>query len=269
MENKEDIKGLLKDRFATLEVDPEIDLWPAIEQEVGDDKRKGFYIWQYVAVAASLVILFTAILLLNTFSPQPQEQLANEQKEELIAPTPPQVEEYLTETNSTTENEEPLAEEKKEEISETRKQPRTQQAYQEKQPVEKKPLDEKPAVILAENGKETNVIDAIDTIQLKMVKRLATKWEVDIPNPNEPLLEIEYAALEKVPTTKPRKALDLNDLSFGKALGFASEEINKRFRSPIDIAKVRNENNEVKTFQLDIFNLSIKRKVHKQKVKKK
>ena len=60
------------------------------------------------------------------------------------------------------------------------------------------------------------------------------------------------------------RALNLNNLTLASAVSFASDELNRWAKSPVEIYEEETPEREVKTYELDILNLRITRKIHKK-----
>jgi len=60
-----------------------------------------------------------------------------------------------------------------------------------------------------------------------------------------------------------RNTLNLNDIHPEDLVTFASRELSKWAKSPIEVTHEERPNREIRTYQLDILNLTITRKTHR------
>ena len=265
MEQRDDKwKELLQEQFAHFEADTERDLWPEIEGKI-DTRRVPFYLWRSTwLVAASLILLLGMIWVLrNTEGDQPQAPMAN--VPEQVQPQQP------ADTSNPLEDHEltyaggdmlpsapspsviaQLEQAKREEAGQV-----TQSSGREDDERTDSPLP--PSRVIRQVGAMQPVLPESLQEQLNQAQERPT-IAATRPKATTPAAKI-------APTQGDKQSLDLNNLTLGDAVNFASNELGKLVKTPLEVYKEETDGQEVRTYQLDLFNLRITRKTHKQTTK--
>lgn len=265
MEKREDVwRSVLQEQFEHYEADTERDLWPAIEERI-DARKVPFYLWRSTwLVAASVILLMGLIWMLGQPTGIPAEQTMATQEEVDMPPTQSPAE-----------------------------QPDQQQPPVQLAEVDMLPTAPSPEVlerlqqqhnddIASANAEENDTNDKPSSLPPNRVIRLAGPMQ---PLRPENLQDLDAArprenqnlavARPRNPRPRPaapventvqgeRQSLDLNNLTLGDAVTFASNELGKLVETPLEVYTEEVEGQEVRTYQLDLFNLRITRKTHKK-----
>ncbi|MDX2285756.1 MAG: hypothetical protein NW241_16430 [Bacteroidia bacterium] len=248
----QDIRGLLHERLAHQEAEPGRDLWPEIEQQLQGRKR-GWVIW--LAVAASVLVLIGALAVLSRLEP-PAAPVAS-------GPLPAPRNEVLEPLTAPADSSRARAPQGAE-PGRAASQPRRMLA------------DTSPAVL--NSGSVTNlspVLQQAARAELRPIRvrnQLRQQAQAD-QLLQRPQLEELVVAQAAPPAAAARSqageknSLALDNLSLNQVVSFAANELNKWSKSPIDILHEKGENEEVHTYQLDLFNFRITKKNYKRQVK--
>lgn len=244
MDHPQDIRGRLQDTFATYEAEPSRDLWPGVAAGLRPAPVRRAR-WPYLAIAASVAILIGCWVLLRPDTPPPTgpQPLSHQ-----LLPLPP--------------------------------------VQHMPAPAEAPAQPPQAALATAVPPLPTDVTPAAPRPQLAVVQHPVIPAQPE-PRPvvaatplTPPAPSLAPAALEPVPvlpTTQlaqvappsysesfgSRNSLNLNELKPEDLVTFASRELSKWARSPIDVTHEERPNQEIRTYQLDILNLTITRKTHR------
>lgn len=266
MENREDVwRSMLQEQFEHFEADTEKDLWPAIEEKI-DAKRVPFYLWRSTwLVAASVAVLMGLIWMLGQpTTPAGQAPMAEGPKEQIspvqerpegITPESPAVQlaEIDMPTGPSPEVLQQLQQQRNNDISSVETGDRNDQLTPSTLP-------------------PSRVIPRVGPMQSMMPERLQN---LDAARPRENQ-NLAVARPRITPQARPapapaqqitqgeRQSLDLNNLTLGDAVSFASNELGKLVETPLEVYTEEVEGQEVRTYQLDLFNFRITRKTHKK-----
>jgi hypothetical protein len=277
MENQNDIRGLLQDQFQHFEAEPPVDLWPAIESELGGNSRKRPLWLPYVAIAASAVILIGLWQLLSldgpiqTVDPIVQEEIAppvsvpKEIAPENLAEMSP-----VEDTLPATEGETTSPPEQTPTVS-----------YQVK-PLYAANGDKTPDPVVPDEGStgkdgETEQTDdpKKNEVVINPLKQIAAaNPEQEIGQlPTEQLVSVaQEGSGQEVgsPTEQMRKIknnkLDLNDFSLQNVVSFASNEISKWAKSPLDYEHEVGDDAERKKYAIELGSFKITRTSYRKTI---
>ena len=278
MGDQKEIRGLLKDQFAHFEAEPPRDLWQEIEADLYPIRRRRKMMITYMTVAASLLMLFALWWMWQT--PARVENggpLASEP--EKIAPAQlAETDSLDSESGEPLPNIAPLLSQQDEPAS---KEPKSQETPAPEPtpdgdafPVEPE-LEDLFAQEANENQTQEIAPESIDPIALNPMSPTDPR---DVLLDHEALAESDLEAkTDAVTPAELRREedmrqvsynkLDLDDFSLENAISFASSEVSKWAKSPLDFDhKVGNEK-EVKTYRFQLGDFSISRTSYK-KIKK-
>lgn len=288
MPRKDDIQGLLTDRFKNFEAEPQVDLWKGIEAGLYPEKRSARKLWPYFSIAASIAILiFTWIYLGKTEvkqnlvpafveeSPSTPQEKQEIDAPELIAPA--------KELDEGTElaSEEKVLTPKPQNENQLQRNPIQQKEVLQAQVVRNKteaPIS--PQDLVNKQELMENAV-AVKEESLREEKKELT---VEVSPFSEELfaintVKVEQPKAEQIPVTQPvlpveggdngSNILDLNNISFKNIVSFASDGIDKiKDASPVKVYEEKNEQGESKVYQLNLFKLSVSHKTQKRRNKK-
>lgn len=251
----QDIQGLLRERLGSQEAEPDRDLWPEIEQQLQGRKR-GWVVW--LAVAASVLVLIGALAVLSRLEP-PAAPVASGP---LPAPRN-EVLEPLTAPADSSRARAPQGAEPDRAIA----QPRRMMA------------DASPAIL--NSGSVTSLSPVLQQAARAELRPIRVRNQLRQQAQNsqllqQPQLEGLVVAQAAPPAAAPaavrsqtgeKNSLALDNLSLNQVVSFAANELNKWSKSPIDILHEKGENEEIHTYQLELFNFRITKKNYKRQVK--
>jgi hypothetical protein len=271
-QEEKDIHELLRGHFESFEAEPDRDLWVEIQagmQAEAASRRKVLPLWsRYAAVAASLLLIGGVIWQLSTTTPPPDPALAQRAKPQSEEPSPQssdhlQANEAATPSAPTPEAPSPRAEAASTPV---------QRAVVKR--VAPTPEAEKPEPLTAEAprrdprmanigvGVTTPVHQQWTSQQLEQ-PLAATHEAVAIESRRSPRRTEQDA--EAKATRGYNNRLDINNLTLANAVSFASEELSKWAESPVEIYTERTPERQVRTYEFDLLDLKITRKVYRQK----
>lgn len=262
MEQEKDIRGKLTERFETYEPDPRVDLWPQIESRLhpGGTRRRAWVLW--LSVAASVVILVAALVTLSINPSTEQGPVYAEQN--------PPTEPGNTPNTPTdpAENTQPPAENPQTITADIGSPARKLFDSSVKTDNPSRPtVNSNPGNLPPGMMPITNLEMPFTRQQMEQMKldkaTVSTRPIVKPALPQTPVvapLPQEMAAAEPIQT---KNSLDLSELTLKDAVSFAAEEVNKWAKSPLDIFHERKGNEEVHTYQFELFNFRITRKTYK------
>ncbi|MEL6673680.1 MAG: hypothetical protein AAFR61_15855 [Bacteroidota bacterium] len=263
MGNQDQLKGLLSEQFAHFEAEPDQNLWPLIEAEIKPAKKTVLPWWSYAAVAASAVILVSLFFLLQG-NPDGEQPMAEEQQFPQVE-TPTSTQQEMQEgpafTEESTPQEKPNPERRS--VPQVQEQSTFQPLFaSQTQPAqtqeEVQTSADRPRPQPAREAKKENEIGNFTPLAVTV----PPSFEAN-PLTQQPDMSPSQTRMAPKAAITNNK-LDLNNLSLDGVLTFASN----LERSPIDVYKEKDQNGEVKVYQLDLFNLKITRKSHKRRVKR-
>lgn len=267
MEKREDMwRSVLQEQFEHYEADTEKDLWPAIEEKI-DVKRVPFYLWRSTwLVAASVAVLMGLMWMLgqpnnpagqSPMAVGPQEQTNPEEvSPEVVAPQSPAVQLAgvdMMPAAPSPEVLERLQQQRNNDISSAEPDDRNDQLT---------PSPLPPSRVIPQVGPMQSMmperLQDLDAARPSGNQNLA----VARPRINRPRPAAQAPAQQTA--RGERQSLDLNNLTLGDAVSFASNELGKLVETPLEVYTEEVDGQEVRTYQLDLFNLRITRKTHKK-----
>lgn len=266
MENREDVwRSMLQEQFEHFEADTEKDLWPAIEEKI-DAKRVPFYLWRSTwLVAASVAVLMGLMWMLGQpTNPAGQAPMAVTPQEQ---PKPVEVSPEI----ETTEN--PVVQLAEIDMP-TGPSPEVLQQLQQQRnnDISSAEPDDRNDQLIPSSPPPSRVIPQVGPMQSMMPERLQDldaerpvgnqNLAVARPRINRPRPAAQAPAQQS--TRGERQSLDLNNLTLGDAVSFASNELGKLVETPLEVYTEEVDGQEVRTYQLDLFNFRITRKTHKK-----
>lgn len=278
MKQEKDIKDLLQKHFASFEAEPDRDLWSGIAAGLQSEspKRRVIPLWtRYAAaVAASLLLLFGLIWMLRDPGQAPQGPVAKE-----IPPVVPAPLEQSSqpEAELASEGTEEGVDQAQQDLPQTPQRPAPVQRVAQQQPGAGQAVEKTPRTVpepqrdrrMARPGLETMTpLHQQVAIRQEMRDRLAEQPAMVSPRSERPTRKRPEPATEQAPsnpvatTAGKRNALDLNQLTLANAVNFASNELSKWASSPVEIYTEETPEREVRTYEFDLLNLRITRKVH-------
>lgn len=280
MEQREDMwRSALQEQFDHFEAETERDLWPAIEEQL-DTRRVPFYLWRSTwLVAASIAVLMGLIWMLGLPTRQDQQPMA--QTEEPVAPVQPDApilqqdspRPDMADASLLPASPEPEVIEK----LERQRFEDSQRQQQTNTPREMIVESSLPADRIIRQPGPTNPLSPHNILHHidQPVPREQIATQAPVPTaaeavPTQPVEAVVATTPKPQPTQAPaatqgqRRSLDLNNLSLSDAVTFASSELGKLVKTPLEVYTEETEDHEVRTYQLDLFNLRITRKTHKQ-----
>jgi hypothetical protein len=272
MKEDQPIKDLLQDQFAQYEAEPDRDLWPVIESGLKGARRKAMPQWsRYLAVAASLLLLMGLIWLLRQPRQVPQGPMAERPAQRETVPSRP--EEPIPPTEAPPAPEASLAEGPDEGPLESE---RTAPGKRPDQPT-KRPQIEGPEV--AQEAQAQRRPTQPSRLHLRPESMTPIHHQLAInqsltPSPDPeavppdglqvPLPANHRRKVQTVSHAGSSRSLNLNELTLASAVSFASDGLSRWAKSPVEVSEKETTEREVKTFELDILNLKITRKIHKK-----
>ncbi|MCI4669277.1 MAG: hypothetical protein MRZ79_14170 [Bacteroidia bacterium] len=273
MGKEPDLQGLLKSRFEKMELEPEIDLWPAIEEKI--QKEPGFWkTWRpYLAVAACLAVLISVWIYtrkpekLQTPIAEKTEKVENPvRKDQNIKRELASLERKRVD-NSSKKNKDVKKANSSKKANNYIPSPRAGQSITlpivEKQILASKYEDEE--------GKNNTANTKIKGMKESMVKgnELASLSPVKV---NAELKPIKVKALESnkqlaIKKTNPNSMeINLNELTIKDAVVYATEKINEtteKMDLPVKVEQKQTKYGKKKTYQVQIFNVSFTRTTYR------
>lgn len=267
MENREDIwRSMLQEQFEHFEADTEKDLWPAIEEKI-DVKRVPFYLWRSTwLVAASIAVLMGLIWMLGQpNNPAGQAPMAVNPQEQ-TNPVEIQPEEQTPENTSTQFAEVDLMP--------TSPSPEVLKRLQQQRnnDISSGEPDDLNDQLTPSSLPPTRIIRQVGPMQTLIPQNLQN-LDAERPSQNQNLAVARPRINRAAPPSQApvqqavrgeRQSIDLNNLTLGDAVSFASNELGKLVETPLEVYTEEVDGQEVRTYQLDLFNLRITRKTHKK-----
>lgn len=266
MENREDVwRSVLQEQFEHFEADTEKDLWPAIEEKI-DAKRVPFYLWRSTwLVAASVAVLMGLIWMLG--------QPANPAGQAPMAVIP-QEQPKPVEVNPEVETSESPVVQLADIDMPTGPSPEVLERLQQQRnnDISSAEPDDHTDQLPPSSLPPSRVIPQVGPMQTMMPERLQD-LDSARPSGNQNLAVARPARSRPRPAAQApapqtargeRQSLDLNNLSLGDAVSFASNELGKLVETPLEVYTEEVDGQEVRTYQLDLFNFRITRKTHKK-----
>jgi len=273
MEHDKELRDLLQDHFVAYEAEPDRDIWAGVEAGLGQKPQRRVIPlwWRYgAAIAASLLLLMGVIWLLRQPGELPSGTVA-EQPTPAEVPVPEtRVPQQLTQS--------PQGDEEIPQTQENEPEPSVppQIAPQPKPPVARNLAEQRispaPQPQVAPNrvvSKEMPAVGPVDHLDHAIVIAQPSTRPID-QVPEERLAVAQPVRIETRPIKRKsagpaqRNELDLDDLTLANAISFASDELGKWAKSPVEIYTERTPEREVRTYELDILNLRITRKVYRK-----
>lgn len=266
MENREDVwRSMLQEQFEHFEADTEKDLWPAIEEKI-DAKKVPFYLWRSTwLVAASIAVLMGLIWMLgqptNPAGQAPMAEAPQEQpnpvevRPEGINPESPAVQlaEIDMPTGPSPEVLQQLEQQRNNDISSAEPDDRNDQLT---------PSSLPPSRVIPQVGPMQTLMP--ENLQNLDAERPSGNQNLAVARPRinrpRPAAQAPAQQIER----GERQSLDLNNLTLGDAVSFASNELGKLVETPLEVYTEEVDGQEVRTYQLDLFNFRITRKTHKK-----
>lgn len=286
MPRKDDIQGLLSERFQNFEAEPQIDLWKGIEADLYPEKNKNRKLWPYFSIAASITILIFAWFYLSTpaeteldpgsgfaegqiSTPIEKEDPTAKEETGIIAKEeiPQLAEEKITPNTIKQENQNQLIE--VEENNSTYKVDFKPQPFIRKQELMDKNI--------ASSG-ELNQKESIEVIEQDIAlnvapieKELIAMSTADVRQPEVAQIPVSRAVDKPAEPSEVNtdRSLNLKDLSFNKIVSLASDGIDKiKNASPVKVYEEKTEKGESKVYELNLFKFSVSHKTQKRRNKK-
>lgn len=261
MEKRDDMwSQQLQESFARFEAETERDLWPEIEARL-ERKARPMYLWRSTwLVAASVVLLFGLIWLLRNPGSEPRPAMAGLEPQEQLPSdnTAPGQPEARPDT----------------EFAETGLTPAGPP---------KAVIDQLNAPFQGQQtpnqipDNQSNISTSLPPSriirQVGPMNPLLPPHLQDNPSQVERPQNMTVARPAQSAPAKPtyvvqgeRQTIDLNNLSLGTVVDLASDELGKIVKTPFEVYREDLGGEEVRTYQLDLFNLRITRKSHRRTV---
>lgn len=262
MENEEDIRKLLQEKFQDFGPEPERDIWAGIQRAVRPVpfyKRVGWY--GYAAAAVVLLLLGMGISMTDILYRQPVSPARSVAAAEQTVPTPEQV----------------LPGEGRENAFAAQN---AQGAAPLKSPAS---MDESPRTTRQTPGAASPAVTAIedrttrpaDIDQEKLKKDLPPLFAITplagnpLSTPSEAAVQ-EIGIIDPVPVlaaaeTQPggdRRRIDLDDLSLDDALSLAGNGLKKLATKPDEVQTSQDGAETIKTYRINFLDISISKKTH-------
>jgi len=272
MKEDQHIQDLLQDQFAQYEAEPDRDLWPAIESGLKGSRRKVIPLWtRYLAVAASLLLLLGLVWLLRQPQQSPQGPIAQQPTEKERGPAQPP--ETMPPTQAPPTPQAPLAEGQN-----RQKPPQIEPLEPKKRPslsidsdqidepvlVQEAPAQRNPGPRARLHLRPESMTPIHHQLAINQSLTPAPAPEAQADGLEVPLPERNRRPVQTVSASGKNRSLNLNELTLASAVSFASDELSRWAKSPVDVSEKETPEQEVKTFELDILNLKITRKIHKK-----
>ncbi|MEL6591613.1 MAG: hypothetical protein AAFQ68_16095 [Bacteroidota bacterium] len=274
MENQNDIRGLLSEKFEHHEASPTRDIWAQIEADIRPQQKTKVIWWPYAAVAASALILFGLWALLDNNA---NLEAPSNGMTEMSPPS-----ENAQPANPETSLPEPGVEEnfaaQQEEESEVRPQDnirplfqRTSQSEIAQQPKEEivPRAEETPEVAQEEVRSAAIALNPISPINPQLYPD-APVHNLEDPNVEQAQVEqaiaskqAQEAQLKKVKDNK----LNLNEFSLENVVAFASNELSKIAGSPLDYEHQAGQDAERKRYEFELGDFKITRTSFRKTIK--
>ncbi len=277
MDKRDDIwRSTLKEQFDHFEAETERDLWPAIKEQL-ETKRVPFYLWKSTwLVAASVAMLLGLVWMLNQATPPEQTPLV--QNSDVNAPSEsvsPSPQTFPADTDMAGADLMPTLPDPK--LIQQMERERHEKLYGEP--------DQKGEMAVESSLPPNRIIRQVGPMQPLTPQSI--QHQMERPEPTKNLAVAQPAAqpitaetpttvvAEQAPTPAParptptptargeKQTLNLNDLTLGDALSFASHELGKLVKSPVEVKTEETEEKEVRTYNFNLLNLRITRKIRK------
>ncbi|MFK7923852.1 MAG: hypothetical protein AB8H47_17970 [Bacteroidia bacterium] len=257
MENQNDIRGLLEEKFQHHEATPSRDIWAQIEADINPSQKKKVVWWPYMAVAASALILFGLWALLpsgNTSNLPSGNGMAETTPTENAAPNTQESVRPAIENKNLSAQDEVVVEE-------------------DDSPAKIQPLYQQTS---SKNFAQEEVVPEPETpqeeVQQETIKSYAIALNPISPinpqlYPDAPVHQLEQGTAEVVKPTKLTESiadnssklkpvkdnkLDLNEFSLENVVAFASNELSKIAGSPLEYERQEGENTERKRYEIEL-----------------
>ncbi|MEM6802284.1 MAG: hypothetical protein AAF696_12825 [Bacteroidota bacterium] len=283
MQRKDDIQGLLNERFQDFEAEPEIDLWKGIEAELYPAKQRNRKLWPYFSVAASIVMLIFAWVYLN--SPSEAEVIPERgfTEEQPIVPSEEslpgqeysnpvgELEETLTDGDNTVSDEQDQRQEKN--IQQQNFVPtfsKAKELIEENMP-RKELVEQNLLVSKEELNKEEQQIEKNRLKVDPLEKELIAMNDSPVEEPQVSKISVDNLsdAPAELSEENTDRGLVPSDLSFNKIVSLASQGIDKlKNASPVKVYEEKNDKGESKVYELNLFKFSVSHKTQKRRNKK-
>lgn len=284
MNEQKDIKGLLKEKFEHYEADPGVDLWAAIDAEVHPERKRRGAWWMYAAVAASVTILFFSLfwLLKEPVKGSAQDQIVEtETREDAPALQENIPQKKLAKTSPETEHDSEIK--SNPQVAEIEEQEENksgvvgpdknlhQEAVADRNVSKNRNSADRPK---AEKDPKLADYDEYAALSVQTMSPANFPMTEDIVQPEtqkvNPTRTRPQNSTNQVPAhfASNKKSINLNDLSVDDAVSFASNTLENWKKSPVEVYREKSEDGEVKTYQVDLFNLKITKKTHRKVLKK-
>jgi len=266
MENQNDIRGLLQEKFQHHEAKPPRDIWAQIEADINPPQKRKVVWWPYMAVAASALVLFGLWALLGPrdTQPIPSNGMTETTPSENVAP---QIQEENVRPAGQNDNFASQQEEEESSVGPAQIKPLYQQASSRnftqeeaaqpnEQPQEKEEVEE--------TIKSSNIaLNPISPINPQVypdapVHQLEDKLPETDNSTSSTAAEVATTNTSKLQKVKDNK-LDLNEFSLENVVAFASNELSKIAGSPIDYEHQQGENAERKRYEFELGDFKITR----------
>jgi len=279
MGKEPELRGLLKNKFEHREEEPDIDLWPAIEEDI----RRKSGLWQtwkpYLAIAATLVVL-VSVWILARQEPQQPQQVAETQKQEGG---------YLSNHDNYRRELATLEQLRKKDSEEDSERKNASASSKSKE-------NEEDYFVPTGRSRQPLTLDKVERQQIaaatireerQNLNLKAIDWE---PEKTPSLANVEPEKINTrisplpVKQSKPQKAtaiqkinphkteIDLNTISLQDAVSFAVEKLNDKkpdLHSPVKVEEEMTKYGKKKTIEIKFFNVSITRKTYQPEEKTK
>lgn len=279
MGNEPELKGLLKHRFGEMELEPDIDLWPAIEEKIHEKPR----LWQswkpYTAIAACLVVLISVWIFsknrkaLNTPAPiAGQHQQVDEPviqqddyKKEIASLERQRLTVSEGETNKTSSSQ------KIERMQVYSPGPRAGQSLTlpriEEQIIAAKTLADASSLVGKQRQIESMRAEKVEQTELASIKATEVKLE---PVKVKPLQVSNESSIVKMGENTTEINLNnlnkLNSQSLKKAVAIAATKISEKTEKmdlPVKVEEKETRFGKKKTYQVNFFNVSFTRTTYR------
>lgn len=250
----------LQESFANFEAETERDLWPGIEARL-ERKARPMYLWRSTwLVAASVVLLFGLIWLLKNPWNEPKPVMAGQEPTQQLPPgiTNPEPQAALPETEFAEAGIAPAGPSKA--VIDQLNAPFQGQSA-DNQPIDNQdiiPSALPPSRIIRQVGPMNPLLPPHLQDDPRQVER---PQAMTVAKPAQ-----SAAPKPAVVVQGERQTLDLNNISLGTVVGLASEELGKIVKTPFEVYREDLGSEEVRTYQVDLFNLRITRKSHRRTV---
>ncbi len=268
MENQNDIRGLLQEKFQHHEANPPRDIWAQIEADLNPPQKKKVVLWPYMAVAASALVLFGLWALLGGPQDTPNfpsnDGMAETTPAENVQPQPQEESiPSLTEEKSFAAQQEEEGDANNTEIKPLFQQASTRNFAQQSTtaPVEQPAVQEENQETI--NSSAAIALNPISPINPTLypdapVHQLEDKLPNKVESNSSTAAEVATANTSRLQRVKDNK-LDLNEFSLQNVVAFASNELSKIAGSPLDYEHQQGQNAERKRYEFELGDFKITR----------